>query len=575
MSKRRKKISSIIEWWGGEHSFSVAPSILGTSTPAVGLTSAAAAIPAVTVEAGMGIIIVTGTKLAVTRPYPPSGGGYRRLPFGWGIAATSSQSTDNGPVGQTVMTKTAVGGESGTVTIDTINGSGTNGAVIATTFIIAKDPSAYLHFNTVWGAHNTPGTASYSARSNQKMNLKTGDKLLVVTTTNADGPTWASQAMTAISGLTIVETTEEIYETGTNTGNDIKQTASLYTITAGNVTDFLTFTATITNGTAGNPIGITHFIRIRQRTTAQEFRTSGLNNFSPANLPAGAVVTNSSYVNGAAVEVEPSNNITIGTYLGKTVYMLDADYRDAVIRRRQELGVVPDRPALPEGTITNWGWDFYTDDYKEAVNQGIICQAHTGSAGADHNHPVIYFERLSDTQDPVGNGGILNIAYGMAALDTGVENSIRIYEQPQINGQYISLTGTKHHYIKCEAKWHRVTGYLLVWYKNDSDVTEWVQIINATNIKTMADTAPELGNGEANTGSTPLVGPRVKIGPYDHQNNVPQDLIDNMTPPYEHDRNLMMPSEWLLVDRLPTDIDYDDTEKARIDTDPSIVHNPQ
>lgn len=529
MSKRRNRCW-LFDWWGGgDPSYAVAPSILGTSTPAVGLTSAAAAIPAVTVEAGMGIIIVTGSKLAVTRPYAPSGGGYRRLPFGWGIAATSSQSTDNGPVGQTVMVKNAVGGESGTVTIDAINGSGTNGAIMATTFIIAKDPNAVLHFNTVWGAHNTPGTASYSARSNQKMNLKRGDKILVCTTTNADGPTWASQALSAALGLTIVETTEEIFETGTNTGNDLKQTASLYTVTAGNVTDFLTFTATITSGTAGNPIGITHFIRIRQKATQQEFRTSGLNDFSPANLPAGAVVTNTSYVNGAAVEVEPSNNITIGTYLGKTVYMQDADYRDDVVRRRQELGVVPDRPALPEGTITNWGWDFYTDDYKEAALQAIICQCHTGSAGVSPNHPSIYFERLSDLQDPVGNGGILNVKYGMNAVDTGVENSISIYEQPQINGQYISLIGTKHHYLKCEAKWAQVGGYLLVWYKNDHDVPEWVQIINATNIKTVATTAPELGNGTAGTGSTPLVGPRIKIGPYDHQVNDIGDIDTNRT----------------------------------------------
>lgn len=559
-----------------ERGFSTAAAIFATGTPAVGATQASPSYPAVTITAGMGIIIQVSSKLQTTRPIPPAG--FRRLPYGWGIAGTTSNGGDIGPVGQTIMYKVAEGGESGSVLIDTINGSAGNGIIQATIFVISKDADADLEVECVWGCHNVPNVTAYSARSGRKSNTKRGDKWLVlnsvnVDSTNADSTKWTAEAL-AITGATIETTTQEIFESGNATGNDLEQFGSLFTITDGNVTDYLTATATASVAAAGNPIGITHFIRIRQKRNVQQFRSSALNVYAASHTPDDTVSATFGMGTGLMVDFESINNVSVDTYLGEPVFMLDADFRLCLIDgdpilRRQEIKSVPDKPAFPEGTITNWGFKYHTLNLLEPKRQVIFMQAHTGSFGTTPHHPITYFEVLADSQNPINNGGILNIAYGMSALDTGVENSVRTYIQPQINGQYINMLGTQTHYFKCEQKWHRTTGYLMVWYKN-GDMDDYELIVNATGIKTMADTSPELGSGVAGTGATPLVGPHIKVGPYCHQVSTFAHVVDNRTAPYAHDRFLMMCPGLLIIETLPTESDIADRTKARQDTDPDI-----
>lgn len=572
MSKRRNKICSILDWWGGGIlTFDTLPSILGTGTPQVGTTSVALAIPAVTVLADQIILSAVATKRKDVRPIAPTT--WRKIPYGWGQAANTSGGTDAGPIGQTLILKTAVGGESGSTTSNTINANGTNSSVQATTFVIAKDPSAKLHVDAVWGAHNTPNTTAYSARAGQPLALRRNDLVLVITSVNVDGTTWSAQAL-AMTGITFTTVTQEIFETGTSTGEDVKQFASLFRVTGGSATGFPVFTATASAAAASNPLGITHFVRLRQETSAQVFRSGSLNDYNPAWVENFTIRSDDGVGNGLIHDYNDAANLTGGTYNGVPVYNLDADFRNALssgdVRLwRQEVKAAPDKPALNEGAITNWGFMFFVDSLEEPALGEIIMQAHTGSApgASSSNHPIIFFEIIDDTTNPTNNGGALRIKYGMNAVDTGVINSISTYVIPQINGQYINMLGTKQHYFRCEACWHRTTGYFYVWYK-DSTMSEWVQIVNATNVKMMADTAPELGNGTAGTGSNPLVGPHIKVGPYCYNVDSYAAVVANRTAPYNHRRLNMMLGSFKIVETLAGEDEISDRTKAREDTTP-------
>ena len=264
-------------------SFEIEPSIFSMSSPAEGTTSAAPTFP-VSIEAGMDMLIFASHKTQLARAETPSG--WRRpehmVPF------HGSNGGDQGAVGGTIFHKTAVGGESGTVTIDSPGGN----SLMATIIVIAKDPSANLLYAMSPGHHNVINDPNYSARSYNKMNVKAGDYILCLSAVNTNLRLWSNQSL-SMTGATFETTTQELYEISTAQGNNQEQIGSWFKCTSGNVTDFLTY-AMEANGSSSspqNPMGVTFFIRVRQSTETMVWWPSGYridraSEFLPVGEPA-------------------------------------------------------------------------------------------------------------------------------------------------------------------------------------------------------------------------------------------------------------------------------------------------
>lgn len=559
-----------------EVEFSEEVDLLAVGSPANGTTQAIPVIPTATILAGMGILIHVSTKIQTAEVEVPTG--FRRLPFGRAIHSARGNGADQGPIKNTILYMEAVGGETGSITIDVTNDNPTNGSIEATIYIISKAPEAYLHVDVVAGHTNTPNQVNHSARSWQKSHSKPGDKYLVAWAWNTDAYGSLNQNLTQ-TGVTFTETTEEIIEVGTTQGNDQEQVSSLYTVTDGDVTDYLTYDIETTGSAAANPIGICHFIRLRQSTTPQTFRSSGLNTHFAEDMVNATVAANGELGNGLAQDIEGGSSdfaiVTIGddTYLRTKTDFTSIVSSGTARPRRREFATVPDKPAYPEGTKLGWGAKLYINNLIEPALQFIFHQIHTGSFGTAPHFPLVGYEIVKDGQYSGVPGGSLVIDYGMHYVSGAPGVSIRNHLKPQIEGSYISMLGTHTHWFKEIFLGHQTDGEFQVWYKNES-MADYVQIVNEVGVKTIATTSEEIGDGNPGTGATPLVVGRPKTGVYDHQ--IPAITGNGATDLTNYNNSILLNRavgheikdfNWKITEIVKdvTDIDYDDDTQMLAD----------
>jgi hypothetical protein len=521
--------------------------LFGAGTPTAGVVSGsditiAAAIPAVTITAGMDIIVHVSHKFQITRPNIPTG--FRRIDT-W-IASTANNGTDQGPSVSTLFHKTAVGGESGTISI-TIPSANSG---LATVYVISKQSGFHLHYKIVAGAHNTPNTTAYSAGSWSPIETKKNDLVLALTSVNCDTYGWSLQAISQ-SGVTFETVTQEIVEAGTNVGNDQEQFSSLFKVTSsGTRTGRITYIATSSgaNSAPANPTGITLFVRIRQSRQPFTWPPSGLMVWDADNVvETSATGEGSSIWDGHRVSMEgpaaTSTRYKITNFGGRACFHFIADITTGV-NSRTEVADAPIDPLLPEGTqyieeikwLTNaWHNNPSEDnpaDNDNSIKEWIFQQHHPGgAAGYSSNHPSFYF-----AFSYAGQTGWGNFPGASPGGEFVISNNVSLdrYRFPDIDWAANSTYKIRYHY-----KAHSTDGCLKVWV-NDDLIYEYYG-------RTVPLTGAELG-------TNPLVAGHSKKGVYHHGIDDAGDVTDQIAAGHKGIQ-LLTPSIKMIL-QLPGDVDY-------------------
>jgi hypothetical protein len=392
------------------------------------------------------------------------------------------------------------------------------------------------------------------------MHSTVGDLYFIPNVVNVSTYTWSAQAISQ-TGITFTTVTQEIHETLTTLGNDQKQFASLFRVSAGDATGYLIYTATSSGSSLSspqNPMGIGHFVRIRQSDTAQTWMSSGINNYSPDDAEADTVDANNNFGNGLVSSWEGEYNTSIQEIEGVKHYACHCDFSDVSsvsdpIRRRQELHGVPWEPDHIEGTKAYIGLKFSLVDHTQSDGGIIFIQDHTGSNGlAAPNYPLWYLEIAYPNQwGPGYAGGFLNFAYGMNYTGGVASKQYEKFED-------INFIGSGTHEFYIEVYYHRTNGSIRIEYNG-------VEITNKTGIPTVATTPEQLGNGVAGTGSTALVGGAIKVGGYHHQVTGLSSVTSNAARVPPHLEFKPMIRSFCTIHKLPSDIDYADDTTASND----------
>jgi hypothetical protein len=525
-------------------------------TSANGTTSLSVAYPATSITANMAIFLVVSTKLQGCRPSTPTG--FRRLPGGESIAWSGGNGSDQGAIRQTIFYKLAVGGESGSVSVTITNGNSAEGTI----YVFSKDADANWHIEVSGGHHNIPNTTSYSVRSWASMQTQSGDVIFCPHAVNTDTYTWSAQAL-AQTGATIETVTQEITEIGTTQGNDQEQFASMFRITGGTGTGHLTFTATSSGAspTPANPIGIGHFIRLRQQSTPQTFRSSGLRVLDPSEVANSTLGTNGEIWDGHVTnwqgvaeygveDVSGTNYFYVNANISKGAAFLsdgvtpNPDY-DGTNRRRQEFYPVPWQPQHIPGT------EVIIEQAVTPIFSGlpvggvIIMQDHTGAPPGGltpPNHPLWYIESAY-------SGQFSGVAAGTVIIARGIPT--RIYEK--ITGTV--FTSGVEMIIRTHVKYGYGGGdsFLKVWI-------DGVQVLNDTTSATIATNPEDLGDGTVGTGSSTDYGGASKIGVYHHMNASLSNCQTNVNAGHNGWKNRYRMIKYVF--RQPTDVDYGDDTLA-------------
>jgi hypothetical protein len=524
-----------------------AASLFGAGTPTAGTLVGSdlvisAPIPAVSIAEGMDILIHVSHKFQITRPDTPAG--FRRIDS-W-IASTASNGTDQGPVVATLFHKTAVGGESGTISVTVPDAN----SAMATVYVISKDSGYNLHYKIVGSAHNTPNTISYSAASWSPIETKKNDLILALTAVNCDTYTWSDQAISQ-SGVTFETVTQEIVEAGTNVGNDQEQLSSLFKVTsAGTHTSGVTFTATSSgsNSAPANPTGVTIMVRIRQSSEAFTWPPSGFREWN-ASTVVETTANSSSIWDGQRISIDDTGTDTfadrfkITSLGGRPCFHFIANLTTGV-NSRSEVINAPLDPFLPEGSqyieeikwLTNaWHNNPAEDnpaDNDNSITEWIFQQHHTGGApGESSNHPLFYFAFSYNGQTGWGNN-----PGASPGGEFVVSNNVSL---DRYRFSSITWAANTTYKIRYHFKGHSTDGCLKVWV-NDVLVYEYYG-------RTVTLTGSELG-------SNSLVVGHSKKGIYHHGVDDAADVTAQIAAGHKGIQ-ILTPSI-KMIRQIPGDVDY-------------------
>lgn len=401
--------------------FSTQPSFSAINTPASGTTTLD--VPYTSVSAGNCLLIVLGVKLHTAYPSTPTG--WQRLSSI--IPYRGSNGSDVGAIRQLVYFKTADGTETGNVTFSIPNGNSVYGVM----YRFIGDVRGKWNIEVIGGEHNTPATTAYSAISYESVSLLYSDLLLVPSVINTDGITFSAQS---VSGVTLTTVNAEIIDQGTTTGNDQKQVASLFKYEGTATKGVLTYSMTGNTSTAGAPIGVTSFIRIRQLINNTSY-TSNFRDWKASNITSSGnpsvtspAIDAAPIFNGQYTAAQgPDNSTTrwsITSFNGRPSLMYWANLLTGVDgggipNRRTETAPIAEAPLYDSGTQMIEEIRYETDAaqlmpvYITSSNTGgwLMYQNHSGSAsGYPSNHPLFYFAFAY-----TGEGGFSN-SPGYSAL---------------------------------------------------------------------------------------------------------------------------------------------------------------
>lgn len=488
------------------------PTVLAIGTVANGTTSLSVGIPAVTVNEGDYIYIPVGTKLQGARPNTPSE--YKCIK-GDTINWNDGNGTNVGPVELHTYEKRAVGGESGNVAI-TFPGANAN-SILGAAIVFRPDTGAYFSSQTVAGGHKImdisvgAGTDIMTFRSWNKVNARTGDYILIAIVVNISTTTFSEQTLTGNAALTVSTVTQELLDAGTIQGNDQKMVMSLFKIDSGTSDDYMTFTMKASATSTRSPVGVCHFIRIRQTVSEPSYVPSRAQVSRGYDfITAAADNANTGALDFMAWDKEGTPigpTLTLESLEGVTHIVSHQDFTEATldngsVQRRSEIGKSPRQPRYEPATKLFDSFRNKTFSLGTPFAQFIFWQNHTGSQGIAPNHPDMYMEwgqvgqqGIDINLDPViGIAGALVVAINTSRVGGGDTTSTRIYYV--FND--ITIMGTKDHRFELLLRFD-IIGRVFLRHNG-------ITLIDRSDIKTIAQTSEELGSGIVGTGSVPLVG---------------------------------------------------------------------
>jgi hypothetical protein len=517
-----------------------------TGATSAGTTSCTPGLPAGVVK-GDGLLMHVGSKLQAPIVDTPSG--WRRI--GENIVGTLGNGQDTGPIRNTLFFREADGTEASTVSVNLPNGN----SVMGTIHAYSKDP--WLHWNIeVFGGEQKTVTTSWVINSYGKFSTKKGDMLASFISINTEAYPLNSQSAVQ-AGLTFQATTE-VFDSGTQQGNDQRQVVSNHKVLFGSAFEKLNYTLTAegTSPTAPiGPIGSLLFVRLRQSNTPTTFLPSGLRIWDPdlvsepnySNLAAEPALWD-----GLQADFQDTPNYSITTYGGKKWFTFFVDFTTApaVDNRRTEVYPISWTPNLAPGTEEIWGFSIHTDStYVQALGGIIFLQSHPGASGRPSpNHPAWALE--------IGYAGQFGgVPAGCLIIHRGIPT--RVYEkvtsvQFAPSTRYDFLVHVKHDYAGSAALKVRVNG---VWVMKD--------FTNAT----IATLAEDLGDG-VGTGSNPNVGGAMKHAIYHHMIEDESDILANVAAGCNGLTLRYRKFKW--IRRNPTDPDY--TTDFTADNNPAYAY---
>lgn len=368
---------------------------VGVGAAASGSTSATPGYPA-GIQNGDYLYLVCASKLQTAIVSTPSG--WRRLPEGDIIVSTASNGDDLGPIRETVFMKVTDGTEAATETVTLTDGNSLNCAIYA----FRPDPDAEVEIEVSGGAHNTPNLTAYEAISFHEMASEVGDIYFVATSVNTDLYAYNAQALSQ-TGNTFETINADTGEFSTTTGNDSEQFCSIFKVTAVGDPDplKLTFTATSSGAAAGNPLGITIFIRMRQKVTAAELAPSGLRVWRASETVDTAYSGDGSAIwDGGRTSTEVTGTVSerysIVTHNGRPCFQAHAELIDSsnYCRRAEVSFPVVWQQAFVIGTQTLFRIKYEIPlDAPDIYEELDIMQCHTGTAPGGPwplNSPIFY-----------------------------------------------------------------------------------------------------------------------------------------------------------------------------------------
>lgn len=223
-------------------------------TIGTGTTSVTPGAPA-SVAVGDPLALLICNKYPNNAPTTPTGW---TLPTnGQGSGGQGTDTVDGGHVYATWYFRVADGTAADTPAVTVTSGNSCTATLIRMTAAAGKSFSVAA----ANGSFNTAGTA-WSVAMGTDPGITAGDFLLVGSAHNSDSGGVSAHAMAA-TGLTIGTVTERS-DSGTTSGDDMRQFSATALVSSGTASGVLTYTATI-SATAGDaPAGASVLLRVRE-----------------------------------------------------------------------------------------------------------------------------------------------------------------------------------------------------------------------------------------------------------------------------------------------------------------------
>lgn len=465
---------------------------------------------------GQMMIMIIGTKTQQVRPLPPTG---------WAegcsyIDNTNGNGGDVGPIRISIFFRIATSSSETTpVPVTFFN---TVNSIYAKVLVCRKDADAFWSIDFIGGAHNTVATPNYSAVSWENLTLNKGDSVLVVSAINTDGITWQDQALSH-PYATFTENIEEIFDSGTSSGNDQAMTASMYTVNNNSASTGgkATFTMLGNTSTSSAPVGVTAFIRLRNaRTTSTSITNPPLRVWRGADVvDTVAGVDGTTVFDGLRVSSfgpDPgTTKYSVATFNGRPCMKLVVDFTTG-INYRTELHENPNQPNYPIGTQLIHEMKVETDATATQSNgEWLLMQIHPGTApGFSSNSPQF---QIAFTFN--GQSGFDNIGGSSTGGELEVINSVDDPDIANTAGNPVQYVRNKYSgYNWAPSSVWRIRVHIRADIKTGDPVSKVWASKNGSAFTLLYEdyVNPTVFLTDAEAGSMPLVLGTPKFGVYEH-----------------------------------------------------------
>lgn len=312
-----------------------------SGTLVTGQAAVSPTIPAPLAGSGAGHLLIL---VVYTKPQTAT----INTPAGWTLLVTATsangalQAADTGDTKVALFYKEAVGGESGTVTVNITSGNSSGGRIMR----FSRDLAEWDIVGGI-GADNTGGTA-WSATMGGSPTWDVGDVIIGSCCLPTDvAITWASETFTR-TGLTFggLNTTGS---TVNGLGNDSQYRTTWMTVASGTATGGPQWTATL-SGTTTNAYGAAAFMRLREVSGSTDWPGDATLDITASIVDAGATIDYGAAAVPVAVTVATAATATT-TQLGQASLTVTAALSAAGARVQQGAASLPATATITAAAV--------------------------------------------------------------------------------------------------------------------------------------------------------------------------------------------------------------------------------